>query len=130
MGNRYEVVVDDDTYELFREAASHVLPRDGFEVRFGLVGMESPSVSEFRKGENFLILQAVPLSGGDMRVVVESETLDVETLVSTVVEEAVLRLVSILGASLDESHREDMARDLRDLLRSLPPGKETDEEQG
>ena len=123
MSNRYEVVVDDDTYELFREAMSHILARDRFHVRLRIVGMESPSVVEFRRDQDEVTLQAIPMSGDNVRVRVESETLDVETLVSTVVEEAALRLVSLLASSLDEPARERMVRELRELLRSLPPGK-------
>ena len=124
MSNRYEVLVDDDTYELFREAMAHTLKSQGFKEGLRVVGMDSPSIAEFRKGETAVTLQAVVLSGGDFRVVVESETLDVDRLVLDIVENTVLHLVSLLARSLDESARDSLMRDLRELLRSIPPGEE------
>ena len=124
MSNKYEVLVDDDTYELFREAMSHTLKGRGFKEGLQVTGMDSPSVAEFHKDEDAVTLQATVVGGGDFRVVVESETLDVDRLVLDIVENTVLHLVSLLARTLDEPARDSLVRDLRELLRSIPPGEE------
>lgn len=124
MNKKYEAVVDDDTYELFREAMSHTLRFDGYKETLRLIGMESPSVLKFRKGDDEVTFEASVRSGNVFYLTVESETLDVDRLVLDVVEETVLRMVSVLARSMDESDRESLVGDLRELLHSIPPGRE------
>ena len=129
MSSRYEVVVDDDTYELFRSALSLSLTQAGFKTGVRIVGMESPSVTGFRKGEDVITMEAAEAEGGDFRIVVESETLDVQHLVLEVIENAALHMISVLARSLDEPSREALAEDLRELLQSIPPGEEPAEQE-
>jgi hypothetical protein len=129
MSSRYEVVVDDDTYELFRNALSLSLTQAGFETGVRIVGMESPSVTGFRKGEDVITMEAAEAEGGDFRIVVESGTLDVQRLVLEVIENAALHMISVLARSLDEPSREALAEDLQELLQSIPPGEEPAEQE-
>lgn len=125
MSKRYEAVVDGDTYELFREAMSHTLKSAGYKETMRLIGMETPSVLKFKKADDEVTLEASVRSGDAFDIVVESETLDVDRLVLDVVEETVLRMVSVLARYMDESGRESLVSDLRELLRRIPPGAES-----
>jgi hypothetical protein len=129
VSKRYEAVVDDDTYQLFREAMSHTLRFDGYKETLRLIGMETPSVVKFRKADDEVTLEASARSADEFHIVVESETLDVDRLVLDVVEETVLRMVSVLARSMNESERENLVGDLRELLHSIPPGAESATEE-
>ena len=124
MSNRYEAFVDEDTHDLFQEAMLLTLKNKGFKEGLHVTGMESPSLIEFRREEDVVTLQTDLIGDAETRVVVESETLNVDRLVREAVEETTLRLVAILARGLDETGRHDLVRGLREWLRNIPPGKE------
>jgi hypothetical protein len=121
LSSRYQVTLDEDTYDLLRSALSSTLKRLGFKEGISVVRMEGASVVEFRKKASRVTLQSHSIGADKLQVVVETDTGDVEALIVDVIERTALRLLWALCSPLGLEARERLARELRDMLQKLPP---------
>jgi len=111
--DRFEVVLDSYLAELFVEQLRDVLESSGFKETLRI---HEPRVMEFQVGSHLLSVQIEEPAAHQRSLAVESETLDLQPLVSRAVSRTVVDVARRLTESLPWVGRDELCYDLQQLL--------------
>ncbi len=89
---KYEVVMEADLAELFRERFLETIKESRCCEIFKLVTPDSPNIWEFRRGKDIFTLEFAEEEGADKeRITVQSETLDLTDMIISTVQAGMAR---------------------------------------
>ncbi|MFC1935853.1 hypothetical protein ACFLX9_03760 [Chloroflexota bacterium] len=119
MSYQYEVTVDTDLYDVFRTVATRVLGSQGFRAGLHVANFSGLGVIEYHRNDEVVTLSITEEAHDQRKLTVRSETVDVVSLVVSVVEQSAIGLTASFWAPALGVSRETLIRDVGRALRRI-----------
>ena len=119
MSYLYEVTVDAGLCDVFRTMVTRVLGSQGFKAGLHVSSLRGTGMVEYHRNDEVVTLSITEEAHDQCHLAVRSETVDVVSLVVSVVEQSAIELTASFWAPAMGVSRETLIREVSRALRRI-----------